>query len=92
MSGVGIADVYQMLAYSVKLDVKMCHLLYPPSIDINDTLSGYYQIEHNSNNDISRVYYHRLTTIISDCETNLEDLISNQEDELRNQLAKIIYE
>lgn len=91
MSGVGIADLYQMLAYTVKLDVKTCHLLYPPSMDTNDTLSGYYEIEHHNDNDVSRVYYHRLATIISDSEMNLKDLISNQEDELRNQLAKIIY-
>ena len=89
-SGVGIADVYQMLAYTVKLDVKTCHLLYPPSMDTNDTLSGYYQIKHHNDNDISRVYYHRLATLISDSEINLNDLISQQEEKLRNQLAEII--
>ena len=81
-----------MLAYTVKLDIKTCHLLYPPSIDTNDTLSGYYQIEHHNGNDISRVYYHRLPTVISDSEMNLKDLISQKEDKLRKELAKIIYE
>ena len=62
-----------MFAYTVKLDVKTCHLLYPPSMDTNDSLSGCYQIEHHNNTDISRVYYHRLATIISDSKMNLKD-------------------
>ena len=91
-SGVGIADIYQMLAYTVKLNVKTCHLLYPPSMDANDTLSGYYEIKHHDDGNISRVYYHRLPSVILDAERNLKDLISNLEDELRIELAKIILE
>ena len=41
-------------------------------------------------NDISRVYYHRLPTVISDSKQNLRDLITHQEDKLRSELKKII--
>lgn len=91
-SGVGIGDVYQMLAYTVKLDVKTCHLLYPPSMDSKDGLSGYYEIDHHNGFDVSRVYYHRLPSVLSDSKVDLKELIGYQEDLLRNELKKIIYD
>ena len=90
-SGVGIGDIYQMLAYTVKLDVKTCHLLYPPSLDTTVTLGGYYEIKHHNNSDVSKVYYHRLPTIISDSKNNLKVLIAHQEEELKILLNKIIF-
>jgi 5-methylcytosine-specific restriction enzyme subunit McrC len=89
-TGVGIGDVYQMLAYTVKLDVKTCHLLYPPSMDSKDSLSGYYEIDNHNGFDVSTVYYHRLPTMLSNSDVDLKELISYQEDLLRNELKKII--
>jgi 5-methylcytosine-specific restriction enzyme subunit McrC len=89
-TGVGIGDVYQMLAYTVKLDVKTCHLLYPPSMDSKDSLSGYYEIDNHNGFVVSTVYYHRLPTMLSNSDVDLKELISYQEDLLRNELKKII--
>jgi len=89
-SGVGIGDVYQMLAYTVKLDVNTCHLIYPPLMDSKDSLNGYYEIDHHNGFDVSRVYYHRLPSVLSDNDVDLKELIGYQVDLLRVELKKII--
>lgn len=91
-SGVSISDVYQMLAYTVKLDVKTCHLLYPPSLNTEIPLSGYYEIKHHNNLDRSKIYYHRLSTVITDTKSNLKELTKKQEDKLKGELKNIICE
>ena len=91
-SGVSISDVYQMLAYTVKLDVKTCHLLYPPSLNTEIPLSGYYEIKHHNNIDRSKIYYHRLSTVITDTKSNLKELTKKQEDKLKGELKNIICE
>ena len=79
-----------MLAYTVKLDVKTCHLLYPPSMDTDNTLGGYYEIKHQSGEGYSRVYYHRLPTMILNPEDDLKELINKQEEKLKIELLNII--
>jgi len=91
-SGVSISDVYQMLAYTVKLDVKTCHLLYPPSLNTEIPLSGYYEIKYHNNLDRSKIYYHRLSTVITDTKSNLKELTKKQEDKLKGELKNIICE
>lgn len=88
-NGVSINDVYQMLAYTVKLEVKTCHLLYPNIIGVNNTLGTHYEIEHK-NGEISKVYYHRLPTLIENESGELIEIIEAKETQLFNQLLKII--
>ena len=89
-SGVSISDVYQMLAYTVKLDVKTCHLLYPQLPDASNQLSGHYEIEHNNKIDKSMVYYHRLPTVIFNSEDDLSEIVTRQERLLKRKLQDIL--
>ena len=91
-SGVSISDVYQMLAYTVKLNVKTCHLLYPRSINTQDILGTHYEIQHDNGTDTSRIFYHRLPTLIENEKGELTDIIEKKEEELYNHLKEIIYE
>ena len=91
-SGVGISDVYQMLAYTVKLDVKSCHLLYPQSNYSKDLSGDYYEITHYNNLAISRIHYHRLPTMILDFKEDLSDLIKKHEIALKKELSRFICE
>jgi len=89
-NGVSISDIYQMLAYSVKLDVKICHLLYPDIIGVSNNLGTHYEIIHNNKNDISKVYYHRIPTLIENEVGELTEIIEEKEKQLFNHLKKII--
>ena len=89
-NGVSIADVYQMLAYTVKLNVQTCHLLYPATLINHDKLGTHYEIKHNNGSDVSKVFYHRLPTIIKKCERELLEIIEEKEKKLFNILNKII--
>ena len=91
-SGVSISDVYQMLAYTVKLDVKTCHLLYPELPNSKEQMRGYYEIDHHNNQiDESVVHYHRLPTVILNSDDDLSDLVRHQEKLLKSKLQEIIY-
>ena len=89
-NGVSISDVYQMLAYTVKLNVKVCHLLYPQSINTNDKLGTHYEITHDSGADTSKIYYRRLPTLIENEKEELSEIIEVKEQELFNHLRDII--
>jgi 5-methylcytosine-specific restriction enzyme subunit McrC len=89
-NGVSISDIYQMLAYTVKLDVKICHLLYPDSIGVKDSLGTHYEINHNHNKEVSKVYYHRIPTLIENEVGELTEIIEEKEKLLFNHLKKII--
>lgn len=88
-NGVSINDVYQMLAYTVKLNVKTCHLLYPNTVGLNSTFGTHYEIKHK-NGEISKVYYHRIPTLIENVYGELLELMEKKEEELYIQLSKII--
>jgi 5-methylcytosine-specific restriction enzyme subunit McrC len=90
-SGVSISDIYQMLAYTVKLNVQTCHLLYPRTLGIESKLGTHYEITHNNQNDVSKVFYHRLPTLIDNEKGELSEIIENKEKELYNHLKVIIY-
>ena len=81
-----------MLAYTVKLDVKSCHLLYPQSNYSKDVSGDYYEITHYNNLAISRIYYHRLPTMILDFKEDLSDLIKKHEIALKTELSRFICE
>ena len=89
-NGVSISDIYQMLAYTVKLDVKTCHLLYPDSIGVNASLGTHYEIEHNYREEVSKVYYHRIPTLIENEVGELTEIIEEKERQLFIHLKKII--
>ena len=78
-----------MLAYTVKLNVKTCHLLYPNTIGLNSTFGTHYEIEHK-NGEISKVYYHRIPTLIENELGELLEVIEKKEEELYSELFKII--
>jgi 5-methylcytosine-specific restriction enzyme subunit McrC len=89
-NGVSISDIYQMLAYTVKLEVKTCHLLYPDMIGVNDTFGTHYEIKHNNEQDISKVYYHRIPTLIENEHGELIEVIAEKEEQLLNQINSIL--
>lgn len=89
-NGVSISDIYQMLAYTVKLDVKTCHLLYPDAIGVNDTLGTHYEIKHNNKIEVSKVYYHRIPTLIENEVGELTEIIEEKEKQLFIHLKAII--
>ena len=91
-SGVSISDIYQMLAYTVKLNVKTCHLLYPATIGIENKLETHYEIAHNDENNISKVFYHRIPSLIKNEKGELSEIIEFKEKELYNRLKDIIYD
>ena len=91
-SGVSISDIYQMLAYTVKLNVQTCHLLYPRTLGIESKLGTHYEITHNNQNDVSKVFYHRLPTLIDNEKGELSEIIENKEKELYNHLKVIMNE
>lgn len=90
-NGVSISDIYQMLAYTVKLNVQTCHLLYPATLINQDKLGTHYEIKHDNGNDVSRVFYHRLPTLIFNETGKLNNIIETKENELLSHLNKIIY-
>jgi len=56
-------------------------------------LSGdYYEITHYNNLAISRIYYHRLPTMILDFKEDLSDLIKKHEIALKTELSRFICE
>ena len=89
-SGVSISDVYQMLAYTVKLNVKTCHLLYPETLGIENKLGTHYEITHGNGSNVSKVFYHRIPTLIDDNQNELSETIENKERDLYNHLKDII--
>jgi 5-methylcytosine-specific restriction enzyme subunit McrC len=89
-NGVSISDIYQMLAYTVKLEVKTCHLLYPDILGVNNTLGTHYEIKHENEQIVSKVYYHRLPTLINNEVGELSEIIDNKEKQLLNRLKEII--
>ena len=89
-NGVSISDVYQMLAYTVKLNVNICHLLYPRSISSQNELGTHYEIKHDNGTDTSKIYYHRLPTLIENEKEELSEIIEVKEQELFNNLKDII--
>ena len=90
-SGVSISDVYQMLAYTVKLNVNTCHLIYPDAIGVKNKLGMYYEIKHHEGNDVSKIFYHRVPTLIKNEHGELSEIIETKEQELYNHLSDIIY-
>ena len=80
-----------MLAYTVKLNVQTCHLLYPATLKNNNKLGTHYEITHNNNDVASKVFYHRLPTMITNGKEELSQLIEKKEEELRGHLIKIVY-
>ena len=90
-SDVSISDVYQMLAYTIKLNVNTCHLIYPDVIGVNNKLANrYYEIKHHENNMVSKIFYHRVPTLIYRELGELDDIIEAKERELYNNLNYII--
>ena len=91
-SGVSISDVYQMLAYTVKFNVKIVHLIYPAKLNSCENNSSRYEIDHHINGSISTIYYHRIPVIIENtCENkSLEQRIELQETKLRKALKPIV--
>ena len=91
-SGVSIIDVYQMLAYTVKFNVKIVHLIYPAKLNSCENNSSRYEIDHHINGSISTIYYHRIPVIIENtCENkSLEQRIELQETKLRKALKPIV--
>ena len=89
-NGVSINDIYQMLAYTVKLEVKTCHLLYPDILGVNNSLGTHYEIKHKNEQAVSKVYYHRLPTLIENELGDLTEIIEEKEKKLFNHLKKII--
>jgi 5-methylcytosine-specific restriction enzyme subunit McrC len=90
-NGVLISDIYQMLAYTVKLDVNICHLIYPDIIGVNDKLGSHYEITHKNQKGISKIYYHRVPTLIENEIGELIDIIEEKERQLYDQLNNIFY-
>ena len=90
-SGVSISDVYQMLAYTVKLNVNTCHLIYPDAIGVKNILGTYYEIKHHEGNDVSKIFYHRVPTLIENEHGELSEIIEAKEQELYNHLKDIIF-
>ena len=88
-NGVSISDIYQMLAYTVKLDVKVCHLIYPDILGVNDKLGSHYEITHNNQIGISKIYYHRVPTLIENEIGELIDIIGEKERRLYYHLNNI---
>ena len=89
---VSISDVYQMLAYTIKLNVNTCHLIYPDAIGVNNKLgSRYYEIKHNENNRVSKIFIHRLPTLIVGDQGELSENLEVKEQELYNHLKEIIF-
>ena len=89
-NGVSVSDIYQMLAYTVKLEVNDCHLIYPEIIGINDKLSTYYEIKHNNEKVISKVYYHRISSLIDNNSDELTEVIAVKEEQLLSQINSIL--
>ena len=89
-SDVSVSDVYRMLAYTVKLNVNTCHLIYPYAVGLSKKLGTYYEIKHNKNNSISKIFYHRVPTLIYRELGELDDIIEAKERELYNNLNYII--
>jgi 5-methylcytosine-specific restriction enzyme subunit McrC len=89
-NGVSVSDIYQMLAYTVKLEVNDCHLIYPEIIGINDKLSTYYEIQHNNEKVISKVYYHRISSLIENNSDELTEVIAEKEEQLLSQINSIL--
>ena len=88
-NGVSISDIYQMLAYTVKLDVNICHLIYPDILGVNDKLGSHYEITHNNQIGISKIYYHRVPTLIENEIGELIDIIEEKERHLYYHLNNI---
>ena len=89
-SGVSISDVYQMLAYTVKLNVNICYLIYPDTIGVKNKLGTYYEIKHHEDSGVSKIFYHRLPTLIENEHGELTEIIEAKELELYNHLKKDI--
>jgi 5-methylcytosine-specific restriction enzyme subunit McrC len=89
-NGVSISDIYQMLAYTVKLEVKTCHLLYPGILGVNNSLGTHYEIKHKNEQQVSKIFYHRLSTLIENEFGELTEIIEEKEKQLFNQLKDII--
>jgi 5-methylcytosine-specific restriction enzyme subunit McrC len=89
-NGVSLSDVYQMLAYTVKLEVNVCHLLYPGILGVADTLGSHYEITHKNRKEVSKIYYHRIPTLIENEMGELVDIIEEKEKLLFNHLNNII--
>jgi 5-methylcytosine-specific restriction enzyme subunit McrC len=89
-NGVSISDIYQMLAYTVKLEVRTCHLIYPNILGVHNQLGNHYEILHKDKQTLSKIYYHRIATLIENEEGELEELIHQKETQLFNQLKDII--
>ena len=90
-SGVSISDVYQMLAYTVKFNVNTCHLIYPDALGVKNKLGTYYEIKHHENSGVSKIFYHRLPTLIEEDQVELSEIIETKEQELYNHLKDIIF-
>ncbi len=89
-NGVSISDIYQMLAYTIKLEVKTCHLLYPDILGVNNSLGTHYEIKHKNEQQVSKIFYHRLSTLIEYELGELTEIIEEKEKQLFNQLKDII--
>lgn len=91
-TGISISDVYQMLAYTVKFNVKTVHLLYPAKFNSIEKIGSYYEIDHHINGSTSTIYYHRIPVILEskNKETSLEQRIEIQENKLHIVLKPIV--
>lgn len=91
-TGVSISDVYQMLAYTVKFNVRTVHLLYPVKFNSIEKLGAYYEIDHHINGSTSTIYYHKIPVVLenNNKETSLEQRIEMQENRLSFFLNPIV--
>ena len=89
-SGVSVQDIYQMLAYMVKLNVNTCHLLYPSLYGRNTKALNYYEIIDFEGLKNSKVYYHRISSLITDIERELTEVFKEANDRLFKELESII--
>jgi 5-methylcytosine-specific restriction enzyme subunit McrC len=89
-NGVSISDIYQMIAYTIKLKVNTCHLIYPDYLGIENDFNTHYEIEHGDNMSISKIFYHRIPALIKDDNGELDAIIQTKEEELYEVFNQII--
>jgi hypothetical protein len=79
-----------MIAYTIKLKVNTCHLIYPDYLGIENDFYTHYEIEHGDSMSISKIFYHRIPALIKDDNGELDSIIQTKEQELYEVFNQII--
>lgn len=98
-SGPSRDDIYQMLGYAIRFNIKNIHLIYPDKMDTQGNINELYEItdEIAASNNLVKIQYHRVPIIIRDLEKitkkefQLKELFEEQEKLLFKALEPIIY-